>query len=104
MDAFAIACNLTPEELRKRGADLLPGLVQIALERRPIVDGYAFRFAPDPAVLESVVSIIKEERECCPFFRFQLTWEPAAGPVWLSVSGPVGTREFIEGFLPARTT
>ncbi len=38
---------------------------------------------------------IQLERQCCPFLRFQLTVEPGGGPIWLELTGPPGTREFL---------
>lgn len=101
MDELAIACNLSPEELQERGGDLLPGLLELSDGQRPVEAGYVFSF-PAPA-LPTVFKVIESERECCPFFRFEVTIEPAAGPVSLVLSGPSGTREFIEGFISVRT-
>jgi hypothetical protein len=100
MEDLAIACNLTPGELAERGADLLPGLVARSSELRAVEHGYALRFESKDA--EVVFAVIASERQCCPFFRFEITLEPAAGPIWLTLTGPAGTREFIEGFLPSR--
>ncbi len=63
--------------------------------------GYVFTF---PATaLAAVFKVIESARECCPFFRFEVTVEAGAGPVTLALSGPDGTREFIESFIVART-
>jgi hypothetical protein len=35
------------------------------------------------------------ERSCCPFFRFELVFEPGGGEILLRVSGPEGTKQFI---------
>jgi hypothetical protein len=35
------------------------------------------------------------ESQCCPFLRFQLTVELGGGPVWLELTGPPGTRDFL---------
>jgi hypothetical protein len=39
------------------------------------------------------------ERQCCRFLRFQLTIEPGADSIVLEVTGPEGTREFLDGML-----
>jgi hypothetical protein len=39
--------------------------------------------------------IIDSERSCCSFLRFQLTAEPATGPVTFDETGPPGTREVL---------
>ena len=72
---------------------------QAAQERRDDGDGYAFRFAGDE--LASVARFVANERKCCPFLTFaiELTGD---GPVWLRMTGPPGTREFLDVELPAR--
>jgi len=66
---------------------------EAALERRDLPDGLAFRFAAD--AFEQVASFVANERRCCPFLHFELTAGPADGPVWLRMTGPPGTREFL---------
>jgi hypothetical protein len=34
-------------------------------------------------------------RQCCPFLRFAITVEPGNGPIWLEMTGPEGTKEFL---------
>lgn len=101
IDELAIACNLSAAELEERGADLLPGLLAVTEAHEPVENGYRLTFTAEH--LPTVFDVVKSERECCPFFRFDLTVEPAAGPVFLTLSGPPGTREFIEMFIAART-
>ncbi len=31
----------------------------------------------------------------CPFLKFSITVEPGDGPVWLEMTGPQGTKEFL---------
>jgi hypothetical protein len=38
---------------------------------------------------------------CCRFLRFTLTVEPDRGPIALELTGPRGTREFLESLLDA---
>jgi hypothetical protein len=66
---------------------------EAAQERRDLPDGLAFRFAPD--AFEQVTSFVSNERRCCPFLHFEFTVGPADGPVWLRMTGPPGTREFL---------
>jgi hypothetical protein len=69
-----------------------------ALERVERPDGFAWRFEARGEVLQSIAGVIDAERQCCAFLRFELIVEPGNGPVWLVVTGPAGTREFLEGF------
>jgi hypothetical protein len=70
-----------------------------ARERRDVPNGYAFRF--DATAFEDVARFVALERLCCPFLAFAVELPPGAGPLWLSVTGPEGTREFLDSELPA---
>ena len=67
------------------------------LEREPIQGGLAFRFEPD--ALPQVAAFIQNERRCCPFLAFRLTL--ADGALWLELTGPEGTAEFLTHELPS---
>lgn len=99
MKELPIACELTPAELEARRKGLLPGLLAQAAERVALDHGFRWRFAPSTEVLMAAVKTIDAERQCCRFLKFTLTVEPDAGDVWLEVTGPEGTRQFIETLL-----
>lgn len=101
MTNLPIACTLPPGELGARGDELLSGLVTQALERQDLTDGYRFRFGPEGETLERIIRAVIAERECCRFLTFTLTAEPDAGPIWLEVTGPTGTRAFLDQLLSA---
>ena len=96
MKELPIACELTPAEIEVRRQGLLPGLLANAKEQIAVTDGFRWRFAPGSELLAAVIQTIELERKCCRFLRFQLTVEPDAGPVWLEVTGPIGTAAFLE--------
>jgi hypothetical protein len=91
-----IACTLLPADLNARRTQLLPGLVARAETRDPLADGWRFTFDADSETLQTIARVIDAERQCCRFLRFQLTVEPSGGPMALEVTGPDGTREFLE--------
>ena len=97
MDVLPIVCTLTPDALAARKADLLPGLVRRADAREDMPNGVRFRFPPD--TLTALAATIDAERRCCQFLRFEITMEPAGGPIWVSLSGPPGTREFLDALI-----
>ena len=68
-----------------------------ALETQALPDGLAWRFAANAETLRALAAVIAAEHACCAFLRFELTVEPGDGPLWLRVTGPEGTREFLEG-------
>jgi hypothetical protein len=92
-----VICTLTPDAAATRKAALLPGLVRRAESREDTPDGVRFRFSAD--VFSMLVSTVEAERQCCRFLRFDISIEPDSGPIWLSLSGPPGTRDFLAALL-----
>jgi hypothetical protein len=94
-----VACTLGPETIRARREALLPGLLARAVERHVLPEGLRVRFEPVPDVLTAIVRTVDAERQCCQFLQFQITVEPGGGPIWLEMTGPPGTRDFIDALL-----
>ena len=44
---------------------------------------------------EKLVGFVVSERECCPFFAFEVIFEPGGGPISLRVRGPEGAKEIV---------
>lgn len=91
-----IACKLTDAEFRERREGILNTVKNGVAERKDLEDGYAYRFPSDSAWLATLTKLIAVERECCPFLRIQLRLEPADGPIWLELTGPHGTKNFLD--------
>jgi hypothetical protein len=71
-----------------------------ARERRVLQDpqdGYEFRFDSD--VFGDLATFIGNERRCCPFLDFTLDVAADNGAIWLTMSGPQGTRELLDAEL-----
>jgi len=96
MKDLPIACELTPAELETRRAGLLPGLLAVARERVAVTNGLRWRFAPSVEFLTAAAKMIDAERQCCRFLRFVVGVEEDGGDMWLEVTGPEGTAEFLE--------
>jgi hypothetical protein len=99
MSNLPIACTLGPAALKARREDLLGTLARRAEEWVDVPHGYRIRFAPGGDILITIASVLEAERQCCRFLTFQITAEADGGPIWLELSGPPGTREFLAGLL-----
>jgi hypothetical protein len=95
MKDVPIACTLTPREMAARASTLLPDLLSRVEEHQDLPDGFRLRFDATSETLQQITAVIDAERRCCRFLRFQITVEPDGGPIWLDVSGPPGTRDFL---------
>jgi hypothetical protein len=102
MDNLPIACTLQPAALRARGDSLLPGLARRASAVEEIAKGYRLRFEVSTALLQTVAQVVDAERQCCRFLKFSITVAPDGGPLWLELTGPEGTREFLAGLFAVR--
>ncbi len=89
LDAFDFEESERYESLRER----MRSAIQ---EIKELPDGFAFRFPSDPAVIVNLAEFITLERRCCSFFNFALGVEPDDGPVWLSLTGGEGVKEFLK--------
>jgi hypothetical protein len=90
-----IACTLTEDELATMREGLLPGLLAKATSRESTAGGFRWQFQPQSGLLARAAAVIDAERRCCQFMRFLLVVEPGEGPVWLEVTGPEGTKDFL---------
>ena len=98
MEIPPIACNLTtmtPAQ-RQHYREIKTCLRSAAQEVEELPDGYAFRYAADPALILAAAEFITLESRCCPFFRFVLDILPDGGPLWLRVTGPEEAKLFIK--------
>lgn len=91
-----VACALSDESLRERRGIVQQQLRQHVREIKTLDDGYAFRFAADDESVEALMQLVQVERKCCRFLHFRLSIEPGGDPIWLELTGPEGTKQFLE--------
>ncbi len=99
VSTLPVACSLTESELRERRTAVLQKAGQAVLEVIELGNGYAYRFPTDDEWLGELINLVRLERQCCPFLTFKISVEPSDGPVWLELTGPSGTKEFLSSFL-----
>lgn len=90
-----VACSLTGLELQERRRQVLRRVGEAVLEVKDLGDGYAYRFPTDEIWITELANLITFERQCCPFLKFNVRIEPGAGPIWLELTGPEGTKDFL---------
>ena len=92
--AIPIACSLVGGERERRRGDV-GGLLNTSRLAGELEDGYQFAFPGDASWATRLTEFVVAERSCCPFFRFELVFEPGGGEILLRVTGPEGTKQFI---------
>ena len=99
MANLPIVCTLGPAALAARREGLLSDLMRRADDHQDLLEGQRLRFPADSDTFGAIARAVDAERQCCRFLRFQITVEPDGGPVWLELTGPTGTREFLSALL-----
>lgn len=103
MSNVPMACALTPGQLEAARGGLLPGVVARATDRIPLPDGVCWTFPSTAGLVTALGRVIDRERQCCPFLRFLVRIDAEAGCVSLEVTGPPGTRAFLEALTDGAT-
>ena len=100
-DNELIACNLGEREMAIRSevlaGELFPGVEAV----EELADGYGYRFPGDEEWTARVLDFVAAERRCCPFFRFEVVFEPHDGPLWLRLRGSEAIKGFVSDQLHA---
>lgn len=91
-----VACKLTTPELQERKKTVIAELKSLLLEKKETGNGMKYKFEGTNKMIDLVTSFIKTERLCCDFFDFNLSVAAEGGYMWLELSGPEGTKEFIK--------
>jgi hypothetical protein len=94
MTEILIACTLNKHELNKR-QDELNTLRQLVREMRQTSGGFKLRFDGSTENWMAIAQVVAQERLCCPFLKFQLVAEPGVGSLWLEMTGPGDTAQFL---------
>ncbi len=95
-----IACLLSEREQALRAEEahqnLFPGM--LAVEELP--DGYGYKFPADEAWTARVMAVVAAERQCCPFFTFEVVFEPHERGLWLRFRGSEAIKAFVQENFP----
>src|SRR5207245_10550553 len=95
----AIACSLTRSEFHDREAKLLAQFRSAVVEAEELQEGYTFRLLREGKWIMLVAELIVAERECCPFFTFELAVLPNKGALVVRVIGPRGGGDVVRSVL-----
>jgi len=98
-ESLPVACqpSAVPAAERTRWLELGKQTYAAVEAVHELPDGYALRFTPDRLPL--VAEYVSRDRHCCAFVRWELVVEQAAGPLWLKLRGPLGTKAFVRAAL-----
>jgi hypothetical protein len=98
-DEPCLACNLVGREFAERKETISRDLFAHADEVAELPDGFGYRFPNATPWAQKALAFIELEKLCCPFFTFELVFEPNDGPLWLRLRGSHAIKEFVRAEL-----
>ncbi len=94
-DEPGIGCNLVGREFAERKEVITRDLFAHVERIEELPDGFGFRFPAGDSWAAKALDFIAAERQCCPFFTFELVFEPNGGPLWLRLRGSEEIKAFV---------
>ena len=94
----ALVCNMdvfTPAQ-REAHIHTTTQLVRAMQQVQEVEHGYEFTFLNETDLIVRIAEFIANERLCCPFLDFTLSVPSSNRLLSLSLTGPTGTREFLQ--------
>ena len=95
-----IACRLSEREQAERAAELQSDLFAGVLATEELPDGYGYRFPTGDDWTANVMAFVAAERACCPFFTFEVVFEPRGQGLWLRLRGSEAIKAFVRDNFP----
>ena len=92
-----LICNMdvfTPDQ-RQAHIQTTTELIHAVQSVEEIGTGYQFTFPNETQFISKIAEFIANERLCCPFLTFTLNIVSNREPISLSLTGPMGTPEFL---------
>src|SRR5215207_9214600 len=86
-----LACSLSGQEEAER-RDEVEKILETCLRVDELEDGYELRFPGSAEWAAKLTEFIVFERDCCPFFAFELVFEPGEGPSGCACGGRMAQR------------
>jgi hypothetical protein len=92
-----LVCNMgvfTPTQ-RESHIQKTTELIRAVQNVHKVENGYELTFPNETEFISRIAEFISNERLCCPFLNFTLNIVSNREPVSLSLTGPLGTQEFL---------
>jgi hypothetical protein len=92
-----LVCNMNVFTSAQREAHIqtTTELIQALQSVQEVKNGYEFTFPNETEFISKIAEFISNERLCCPFLKFTLNILSNREPLSLSLTGPIGTQEFL---------
>jgi len=83
------------EDIKERRDELLSVVLDAVKQVKELDNAYVLRFASNQETFILLSDWLQLECKANPFLRCQLVAESNNGPIWVELSGPAGTKDFL---------
>ena len=94
----AIQCSLLDEDLLKRQEDLKVRIFSKVTNRIEKKNGIVYYFDFEKVMLADVLEFVQKEKECCPFFKFDISILPFKQGLAIQIGGSEVALELLRDF------
>jgi hypothetical protein len=98
-DTTNLVCKLTTEEQMKRGEELRNTVFKEYEKLNEFPEAVQLVYSDSKKYAPILVDFINTERACCPFFTFELKFEPNSDNVSLTIGGSPKIKELVKALL-----
>ncbi len=92
-------CQLGSAEMQERLGEIRGNFLVHVRGVEELENGYLYRFEKTTDGMRMLTEFIDFESRCCAFMGFDLSLQPGAQEVSLSLTGPAGTKELLESMM-----
>ena len=100
--ASEVRCTLSEPERKARREEIASGLATRVEAIEETTGGHVLWFRRSPELIKEVGDFIAFESGCCAFLNFELDVRASEGEFALRLTGPEGTKEFLERGIVAK--
>ena len=94
----AIQCQLIDEKLLQRKTVLKDSIFSQVIRKEVSMEQHTYYFDHDSELLDLILEHIKIERQCCPFFQFDISIPAYESGFALKISGSTKAIELLREF------
>jgi hypothetical protein len=95
----ALVCKLSPDAKLERVEKLRETVFKGYEKMNELPDAIELVYSDGKKYAPLLVEFINSERDCCPFFTFNIKFEPNSEKVSLTVGGSAKIKEMIKGIM-----
>ena len=90
---------VSTDEAQTKRSELLTVVLDSIKQVKEVDNGYVLRFDSNQEDYVLITDWLQVENICSPFLRSQTVVESNNGPIWVELSGPAGTKDFLKSEL-----